>query len=80
MGKTEEIFPVEQVDEVIEVFPAVCESCGEHVGTETRDCVVVGEPERRQVTEIPHVQPHVTEYMLSTVSIAGYFQSRPIPS
>jgi transposase len=66
-GKTREILPVEQVDEVIEVFPTVCEGCGEPVGTETRDCVVVGEPERRQVTEIPPVQPHVTEYRLHSL-------------
>ena len=66
-GKTREILPVEQVDEMIEVFPTVCEGCGKPVGTETRDCVVVGEPERRQVTEIPPVQPHVTEYRLHSL-------------
>lgn len=79
-GKTREILPVEHVDEVIEVFPTVCEGCGEPVGTETRDCIVVGEPERRQVTEIPPLQPHVTEYRLHSLQChCGRITKAPAP-
>lgn len=66
-GKTRAIVPVEEIDHVIEVFLKVCEGCGEPIGTETGDCAVVGEPERRQVTEIPPVQPLVTEYRLHSL-------------
>jgi len=66
-AKTRAILPVEQVDQVVEVFPTVCEGCGEPVGTEAGDCTVVGEPERWQVTEIPPLQPHVTEYRLHSL-------------
>jgi transposase len=79
-GKNREILPAEHVDEVIEVFPTVCEGCGEPVGTDTGDCIVVGEPERRQVTEIPPIQPHVTEYRLHSLQChCGRITKAPAP-
>ncbi len=66
-GKTREMLPVEQVDEVINLFPALCDGCQAPFNTELGGCTVAGEPERRQVTDIPPVQPHVTEYRLHSL-------------
>jgi len=66
-GKTRLMFPVEEVDEVIDVFPTACEGCQAPFSRQTGDCAAVDEPERRQVTEIPPIQPHVTEYRLHSL-------------
>ena len=66
-GKTRMMVPVEMVDEVIDVFPNACEGCQAPLSIQSGDCAVVGEPERRQVTDIPPVQPHVTEYRLHSL-------------
>jgi transposase len=47
---------VEEVDEVINVFPTACEGCGGPVGTDAGDRAVVGEPERRQAAAPPVAQ------------------------
>lgn len=51
-----ELLPVEQVDEVIELKPKTCRGCAR--GLKGQDV----SPRRHQVTEIPPVVPHVTEY------------------
>ena len=66
-GKSRMMVPVEMVDEVIDVFPTACDGCQAPLSTQTADCTVAGEQERRQVTDIPPVRPHVTEYRLHTL-------------
>lgn len=61
-GKKRELLPPEQVDEMVEIKP---ESCGE-CGTELAG--VDPTPLRHQVTEIPPILPHVTEYRLHTLT------------
>jgi transposase len=56
------LVPSDQVDEVIDCRPPRCEGC---------DAPLVGndpEPLRRQVAEVPPIQPHVTEYRLHTLA------------
>jgi transposase len=50
--------PPEQVDETLELVPEKCRCCGEALSG--RDA----EPLRHQVTEIPRIQPKVSEYRL----------------
>ena len=55
-GHTRALKPVSQVDRVIDVKPASCAQCG---------TLLLGDdpqPQRRQVTELPPIQPEVTEY------------------
>ncbi len=57
-GTTRELVPVEQVDEVVECVPAVCEQC---------ECALTGsdeEPRRHQVIDIPEPRLITTEYRL----------------
>lgn len=54
--------PPERVDEFVEVWPKRCEGCQAELPTQMR--AEVGEAVRHQVTEIPPVKAHVTEYQL----------------
>lgn len=51
-----ELLPVEQVDKLVDLLPSECESCAARLVGKDR------EPRRHQVTEIPAITPHVTEY------------------
>lgn len=56
--------PPEEVDEVVEVKPEVCASCGAKLKGHDPH------PIRHQVTELPPVRAKVTEYQLHTLSCA----------
>jgi len=61
-GHKRELKPVEEVDEVIAVKPEICRHCGTELEGED------AQPHRHQVTEIPPVEPTVTEYQLHTLN------------
>jgi len=61
-GTYRALLPVEKVDEVVEQWPHKCEGCKATLPTHLR--AEVGEAIRHQVTEIPQVKAHVTEYRL----------------
>lgn len=55
-GQGRKLKPVEEVDKVVEIKPTCCAECG---------VLLLGEdpqPGRHQVTELPRIEPHVTEY------------------
>jgi transposase len=55
-GHQRRLKAVEEVQRVVEVKPTTCDQCG---------ALLLGEdphPQRHQVTELPRVAPHVTEY------------------
>ena len=54
--------PPERVDEFVEVWPERCEGCQAEMPKHMR--AEMGEVVRHQVTEIPPVKAHVTEYQL----------------
>jgi transposase len=56
LGHGRKLIPVEQVPHVVDLKPTACDQCG---------ALVLGEdaqPARRQVTDLPRVEPEVTEY------------------
>lgn len=57
-GHKRELLPVEQVDQVVTLAPDECSRCHGPVSEKTG----APEPWRHQVTELPPVKPHVTEY------------------
>ena len=57
-----ELVPIDEVDEVEDHWPSACKGCKAELPRELR--TEIGEPVRHQVTEIPRVQPHVTEHRL----------------
>jgi len=58
------LLPEENVDTIVPVKPGRCWRCG--TGLHGSDPA----PRRHQVTELPRVRPHVTEYQLHTLSCA----------
>ena len=58
VGKTRQLLPIEQVDDVVPLLPDDCAYCGASL----EDAVACGEPLRHQVTELPPVTPKVIEY------------------
>jgi transposase len=59
-GHCRPVVPRERVNAVIEVFPSTCRHCQR--GLPARGRRITGEPRRHQVTELPPIDAHVTEY------------------
>ena len=62
VGHTRPLKPLDQVQDVIALRPTGCGACG---------ALLLGEdpqPQRHQVTELPRIEPHVTEYRRHTVT------------
>jgi transposase len=51
--------PLSRVDQVIELFPPKCRHCDSRL---SRRMPTQGEPRRHQVTELPPIEAHITEY------------------
>src|SRR5205814_10447277 len=60
-GRWRELVPVERVNEVIEVLPPRCRHCHHRFGRGPKPAIE-GEPRRHQVTELPPMEAHITEY------------------
>ncbi|CAG0942557.1 hypothetical protein ANRL1_00979 [Anaerolineae bacterium] len=62
VGHTRSLKPLAQVQDVIQLRPTSCGTCG---------TLLLGEdpqPQRHQVTELPRIEPHVTEYRRHTLT------------
>ena len=62
VGHTRPLKPLDQVQRVIELRPTSCGRCG---------ALLLGDdsqPQRHQVTELPRIEPHVTEYRRHTLT------------
>lgn len=65
------LLPTAEVDMIVPVKPRRCRGCGARLqGSDA-------EPRRHQVTELPRVRPHVTEYQLHTLSCPQCGQRTP---
>jgi len=64
-GKNRDLVPIDEVDVVEEILPAVCECCHEALTASTNP--EEGKYLRYQVVDIPETKPHVTEYRLRCV-------------
>ncbi len=61
-GHRRELLPIEQVDEVIEHKPEICAGCGSKLEGEDP------EPYRHQITELPPIEPYVTEHQVHSLT------------
>lgn len=57
-GHSRPFVPSERVDAIIDLVPEACRQC--QTGLQARDDV--GDPRRHQVTELPSIAAHITEY------------------
>jgi len=61
-GSRRELLPEAEVDEIVDLFPSQCENCWEPL-PERPD----SSPQRHQLTEVPPVEPHTTEFRRHSV-------------
>ena len=59
--------PASRVDKVVEVFPVRCRHCMGGLPADGRNTSTEGEPRRHQVTELPRIEAHITEYQCQRV-------------
>jgi transposase len=71
--------PPERVNALVDVFPGACRRC--HHPIPARGRRVVGEPRRHQVTELPPIEAHITEYQCHQVvcPACGTTTQAPLP-
>jgi transposase len=61
-GHWRRLAPASRVDRVIQLFPARCGYCDGRLPERGRNALIEGEPRRHQVTELPRIEAHITEY------------------
>jgi len=57
-GHHRELVPVERVDAIVDLVPETCRHCARRLHARH----TVGDPRRHQVTELPPIAAHITEY------------------
>ena len=57
-GHHRELVPLERVDTIVDLAPDTCRHCEQHLHARHG----VGDPRRHQVTELPAIAAHITEY------------------
>jgi transposase len=67
-GRHRELQPPERVDQIVAVLPANCRHCGHSLPQQVEQANTVGGVHRYQVTELPPVQAHITEYQCHKVA------------
>jgi len=66
-GHHRPLIPTAEVSAIEVVLPKQCRLCGKSLPQKPSQVTTEGEPWRHQVTEIPPVKPHITEYQLPNV-------------
>ena len=80
-GRYRSLVPAAEVSAVEVRLPPQCGHCGRRLPQDPRQVKTQGEPRRHQVTEIPPVQAHITEYRFPNVVCAhcGETTRAPLP-
>lgn len=76
-GHSRPLVPLERVHARVELFPDACRHCQHALPARSRQ--VVGEPRRHQVTELPPIEAHITEYRCHRVVCPGCGQTTQAP-
>ena len=61
-GAHRPLVPAERVDEIRHLWPAMCRRCGHRLPTQLEQAQSSGPVQRHQVTELPPIRAHITEY------------------
>jgi transposase len=66
-GHHRRLVPTAAVSAIEVLLPSQCRHCAARLPQNPCNVTVQGEPRRHQVTEIPPIQPHITEYQVPNV-------------
>ena len=61
-GRWRGLAPAERVNKVIDLLPGSCRHCDCRFPDDSRKVATQGDPRRHQVTELPRIEAHITEY------------------
>ena len=80
-GHHRRLVPASEVSAVEVMLPEQCGHCGGSLPQETDEVTTEGKPRRHQVTEVPPVKAHITEYQFPGVvcSNCGKATRAPLP-
>jgi hypothetical protein len=59
--------PADRVNEVVKLYPSRCGHCERRLSTAGKGLDTQGQPRRHQVTELPRIEAHITEYQCHRV-------------
>jgi transposase len=79
-GHSRPLEPIERVNAMIDLFPDACRHCQHALPARSRQ--MVGEPRRHQVTEVPRIAAHITEYRCHRIvcPACGQTTQAPLPA
>src|SRR5437667_317427 len=79
-GHSRPLVPIERVNVMVDLFPDACRHCQHALPARSRQ--VVGEPRRHQVTELPPIEAHITEYRCHRIvcPACGQTTQAPLPA
>lgn len=66
-GRNRPLVPIERVDTVVGLYPDHCGGCGRDLPPTGKGVAEDGSSRRHQVTEIPEIRAHITEYQCHKV-------------
>ena len=80
-GHHRRLVPTAEVNSVEVLLPKQCRHCGGHLPQKPAQVITAGAPRRHQVTEIPPVKPHITEFQFPGVVCGhcGKATQAPLP-
>lgn len=61
-GRWRGLAPAERVNKIVDLLPASCRHCDHRFSDDRRTVATQGDPRRHQVTELPRIEAHITEY------------------
>jgi len=67
-GAHRPLVPAERVDKFVPLLPEECQRCAAALPRKLAPAQTLGEPQRHQVTELPAMRAHITEYQLHDVA------------
>jgi transposase len=70
-GHHRPLVPTAEVNTIEVVLPQRCGHCGKNLPQKPSQVITEGEPRRHQVTEVPPVKAHITEYQFPNVACGG---------
>jgi transposase len=78
-GHCRPLVPLDRVNQRVDVFPDACRHC--HHTIPARGRRVIGKPRRHQVTDLPPIEAHITEYQCPQVvcPACGKTTQAPLP-
>ena len=81
-GHHRRLVPTAEVSAVKVLVPSQCGHCGGRLPQNPRTVKTQGEPRRHQVTEVPPIRPHITEYQFPNVVCGhcGKTTRAPLPA